>query len=320
MRMQPWFLAILMAAVIPGAMYRVAELLYQDKTMTLQEEATRAEPEQTEPTQQILVQTEDGQVVPMELEIYLAGVLLGEMPADFEPDALKAQAVVARTYTLKSQKHGAASVCTDSTCCQAYCTETAYLEKGHTQQELDKIRSAVLETAGMVLTYEGQLIDATYFSCSGGRTEDAQAVWGADVPYLQAVDSPGEEAATHYIDTVTFTTAEFQTKLNAELTGTPGSWIGTVTYTDGGGVDTIYIGGSCYSGKAVRQLLGLRSTAFVMTATGDTVTVTTKGYGHRVGMSQYGAEAMAASGSTYDEILAHYYPGTELEKYSPFSN
>lgn len=320
MRMRLWLLAILVAVGIPGSIYRVAELLHLKKTTALQEDPIQTRHETAASAEQVLVKAENGQIQQMELDTYLMGVLLGEMPADFEPDALKAQAVVSRTYTLKNQKHGEASVCMDPACCQAYCTETDYLASGHTQQELDKIRSAVLETSDLVLTYEGRLIEATYFSCSGGRTEDALAVWGTDVPYLQAVDSPGEETATHYIDTVTFTAAEFQTRLNAELTGNPGSWIGPVTYTDGGGVDIIYIGGTCYSGTAVRQLLGLRSTAFMMTAVGETVTVTTKGYGHRVGMSQYGADAMAATGSSYGEILAHYYPGTELEKYSLFSN
>lgn len=320
MRVRPWLLAILVAVVIPGVMYRTAELLLREEVTVEQEEQIPSEPEQTAPSEQVLVQTEDGQILQMELNTYLMGVLRGEMPADFEPEALKAQAVVARTYTLKNRKHGTAAVCMDPACCQAYCTEGDYLASDHTQQEIDKIQNAVLETSDMVLTYAGQLIDATYFSCSGGRTEDALSVWGTEVPYLKAVDSPGEEGAAHYIDTVTFTAEEFQSKLNTAIAGRPGSWIGAVTYTDGGGVDTICIGGTSYNGTEVRRLLGLRSTAFVMTAMGDTITVTTKGYGHRVGMSQYGAEAMAVSGSSYEQILAHYYPGTELEKYSAFSN
>lgn len=317
MRMKPWLFAILMAVVIPGAVYRAAELRYLGKE---QDVTLSSEPEITAPARQVLVQTQEGTILPMELESYILCVLRGEMPADFEPEALKAQAVAVRTYTLKNQKHTVAQVCTDSACCQAYCTQEDYLAVGHTRQENEKLEAAALETADEVLTYQGQLIDATYFSCSGGRTEDALAVWGTDVPYLQAVDSPGEENAAHYIDTVIFTAAEFQTKLNAELTGSPGNWIGSVTYTDGGGVDTVYIGGVPYKGTQVRQLLGLRSTAFVMTAMGDRVTVTTKGYGHRVGMSQYGADAMAVAGNTYKEILAHYYPGTELVHYSGFSN
>ena len=146
------------------------------------------------------------------------------------------------------------------------------------------------------------------------------AVWGEEIPYLQAVDSPGEEEAAHYTDSAIFQKEEFANLLQISPKGQPATWFGEITYTAGGGVDTICIGGTCYNGTTVRKLLGLRSTAFIMTALGDTVTVTTKGYGHRVGMSQYGADAMAISGSTYEEILAHYYPGTQLTKYTVFSN
>ena len=136
------------------------------------------------------------------------------------------------------------------------------------------------------------------------------AVWGSDVAYLQAVDSPGEEKATHYVDTVSFSLQEFADKLGVKLSG---NWLGKITYTDGGSVDTIMIGSHKFTGTQMRQKLGLRSTAFVIAPVGNSVTVTTKGFGHRVGMSQYGAEAMAVQGKTYKEILAHYYPGTTLQ-------
>ena len=310
MRGKYWLLAIVMAVVVPCSMYRTAELL-------LIEETRPTEPALPKPKHTICVQTEDGNRE-MELDTYVTGVLLGEMPADFEPEALKAQAIVARTYTLKSRKHLPALVCTDSSCCQSYCTEEAYLAAGHSGDDLEKIRTAVADTSALVLTYEGKLIEATYFSCSGGRTEDALAVWGTDVPYLQSVESPGEEAAAHYTDTVTFTTEEFGELLGAEIP--KDGWLGKVTYTRGGGVDTVMIAGTPYSGTTVRKRLGLRSTAFVLNQVGNTVTVTTKGFGHRVGMSQYGADAMAVSGYSCQEILAHYYPGTVLEKYSPIIN
>lgn len=261
----------------------------------------------------------DGQVVSLPLETYLEGVLLREMPASFELEALKAQAVVARTYTLRriggTQKHAQAAVCTDPACCQGYCAEEEYLASGGSAEDIEKIRAAVVNTASEVLVFDGALIEATYFSCSGGRTEDALAVWGAEIPYLQAVDSPGEEAAAHYTDTVTFTANEFTQKLGYTPTGIATSWIGQISYTQGGGVDTIEIGNRKYTGSQLRSLLGLRSTAFVISAVGDTVTVTTKGYGHRVGMSQYGAEAMAVGGSDYTQILSHYYTGAEVVIY-----
>ena len=310
-------MAVILGLGIPWLVYTLAQ-----KDMPAQ---TEAGADITEPSTQpseghflLPVLMPDGTVEDMELEAYVTCAVLGEMPASFEAEALKAQAVVARTYALRrfslQQKHEGGAVCTDYACCQAFCTAQEYLSKGNTQQDLDKISQAVSQTQSQVLKYDTQLIEATYFSCSGGRTEDAVAVWGQDIPYLRSVDSPGEEEAAHYIDTVTFTVSELEQALETDLEG---NWLGAVSYTDGGGVDTITIGATEYKGTQLRQLLGLRSTAFVMTAVGDTVTVTTKGFGHRVGMSQYGADAMAVSGSTYDEILAYYYPGTDLEVFVP---
>ena len=180
---------------------------------------------------------------------------------------------------------------------------------------LEKVADAVRRTENLVLVYNGDLIEATYFSCSGGKTEDAAAVWGAEVPYLISTDSPGEESAAHYISTVVTTKAQVAALLGFELQGVADPWIGEITYTSGGGVDSIEICGQVYKGTYIRRQLGLRSTAFTITAVGDSVTITTKGFGHRVGMSQYGAEAMAVKGSKFDEILKHYYRDVELAHY-----
>ena len=257
-------------------------------------------------------------VVTVELETYLTGVLLGEMPAYFEEEALMAQAVVARTYALyhhiRGYKHPGGAVCTDPGCCQAYVAEAVYVERGGREADVQKLRNAVEATAGVVLTYEGELIDATYFSCSGGKTESALAVWGAEVPYLQSVSSPGEESAEHYSDTVWFEGADFQRLLGRSLSGSPGSWLGKVEYTVGGGVATMIVGGRTYTGTELRALLGLNSTAFDMRAEGSGISVTTRGKGHRVGLSQEGAEAMAAVGCTWEEIVSRYYVGTRIDK------
>jgi stage II sporulation protein D len=274
-------------------------------------------PESTEKAVTVIsVLNQNGEIVDMPLNTYVLGVVLAEMPADFEADALKAQAVVARTYALRSYesgtKHPGGAVCTQAACCQGYCSKEDFLSKGGTEDGYQKIHAAVTATTGEVLVYEGRLIEATYFSSSGGKTEDALAVWGSDVPYLQATDSPESAYYDKTVATVTFTAAEFSTALGQDLSGSPATWFGNITYTAGGGVDTMVIGGTTYKGTTLRQKLGLRSTAFTMTAVGDHITVTTRGYGHRVGMSQYGAEAMAAQGSTYEQILRHYYKGTEL--------
>ena len=255
------------------------------------------------------------QVTQMDLERYLTGVVLAEMPASFEEEALKAQSVAARTYTQKALvtggKHGDGSVCTESSCCQGYISETDYLEKGGTQEAAAKVAASVESTSGYVLQYDGELIEATYFSSSGGSTEAAVAVWGAEIPYLQAISSP-EEDAQCYEQMCSFTPEEFQKALGRSLPGSPQDWITVTTYTEGGGVATMTIGGESYSGTQLRKLLDLRSTAFSVEAASEEIQFTTRGYGHRVGLSQYGANAMAAEGKNYREILLHYYPGTEL--------
>ncbi len=261
----------------------------------------------------------DGTISPMPLEEYLTCVLLGEVPADFDPEALKAQAVVARTYALRSYesgtKHPGGAVCTQAECCQGYCSREDHLSRGGTEANYEKLRAAVAATENLVLTYDGKLIEATYFSSSGGRTEDALAVWGTDVPYLRSTDSPEDAYAHQSVVSTTFTATEFAQKLGISPEGTAADWFGAISYTPGGGVDTITIGGAAFKGTQVRRLLGLRSTAFTLTAIGDHITITTKGYGHRVGMSQYGAEAMAVSGCDFRQILAHYYQGTTLEQW-----
>ena len=271
--------------------------------------------------QTMAVLDKSGAVRQISMDAYLTAVVLCEMPAEFEMEALKAQAVVARTYALRRQKtggkHASAAVCMEPSCCQGYKPIEEYLLEGGKTKDVEKIEKAVAETRNMVLTYNGELIEATYFSCSGGHTEDALAVWGSDIPYLRATPSPGEESAARYADSVTFSREEFTNKLGCNLPVNLINLVENVKHTAGGGVDFVTICGKTYSGTTVRQLLGLRSTAFTITAVGDSVTVTTKGFGHRVGMSQYGADAMAANGSSYREILMHYYSGVELVCLTP---
>lgn len=267
----------------------------------------------------IPVLMDNGLVENMELESYLCGVVLAEMPAEFELEALKAQCVVARTYALRrlelGTKHLNGAVCTDPACCQGYLSAETYIQRGGNQQNVSKVFCAVVETAGEVILYDGKLIDATYFSCSGGMTEDALAVWGNDVPYLKAKASPGEENATYYDDTVIFSTDEVEQILGIDLLGSPERWFEPITYTEGEGVDVISVCGNRFTGVEIRKMLSLRSTNFTVIASEDEIQFRTKGYGHRVGMSQYGAEAMAVNGNSYDQILAHYYSGVEISQY-----
>ncbi len=244
----------------------------------------------------------------MPLSDYLVGVLMGEMPASYPLEALKAQAVAARTYTLRRMEGGGV-LSDDPAVCQAYVPISDAPEKygAQAEQTLEKLRQAVAETDGQVLRYQGELITATYFSCSGGKTESAQAVWGGDIPYLLSVDSPGEEDAGSFSSTVTLTPAEVMERLEVTDLG-----VSSVSYTEGGGVDTMTIGGKTFTGTELRSLLGLRSTKFTMEVTSDTVTFSVTGFGHRVGMSQNGARVMAEDGKSYEEILKWYYTGVEI--------
>lgn len=306
--------ALILGLVVPGVLLNCAAAvvkLPQEETLP---ETTALQETQPE-TVSLPVLVRRGETVTQEdLDAYLVGVVLAEMPASFEPEALKAQAVAARTYARKAWqtggKHGDGSVCIQPGCCQAYIDQEDYLAQGGTEEGLEKIRNAVNQTSGLVLTYQGELIEATYFSSAGGSTESAVAVWGTDYPYLQAVDSPETQEET----TVTFSPEDFQKALGVNLEGSPETWFSQVRYTEGKGVQTMDIGGTTYTGPQLRQLLTLRSTAFSLTVSEAGIHITTRGYGHRVGMSQYGADAMAVTGSDFREILAHYYPGTEVTK------
>ena len=307
------FLAGLVVPLVLAAMFQRSPQVGDVERGALSPE----QPEPVDPAVVLTVKNKAGNLQQMDLESYLVGVVLGEMPADFEPEALKAQAVVARTYTRKrmeGSKHQGAVICMDPGCCQSWRSEEEYLSQGGKRSAVEKVRRAVADTDGMVLCYGGRLIDATYFSCSGGSTEDAVAVWGQDVPYLQAVESPGEENAPRYSDTVTFAASDFAEKLGLSGNGSPRDWFGETVYTDGGGVERMVIGGREFTGTQLRSKLGLRSTAFTVLVQGNQIEITTRGFGHRVGMSQYGAQAMAKAGSGYGEILTHYYTGAELVK------
>lgn len=318
-------IAFTMGLIVPSVLLAAVVSLTDEVVQTPAVTEPRITAEITAHTQQgtqqplISVLKEDGKTVQMPLNEYLTCVVLAEMPVSFEEEALKAQSVVARTYTMRAAngaaKHEGAAVCTDSSCCQGFTEVDQFLSKGGKEEDVNHIRNLVESTAGQVLTYDGNLIEATYFSCSGGVTEDAVAVWGTDVPYLQSVISPGEENAAYFTDTVTFSLEEFTSRLGVSLSGIPSTWFSDVSYTAGGGVSEISIGGRSYTGTELRKLLSLRSTAFTVSTSDDSVTFHTRGYGHRVGMSQYGADAMAASGSTYPQILSYYYQGTALTLY-----
>lgn len=262
------------------------------------------------------------EVVDTPLEDYLVGVVAAEMPADFEPEALKAQAVAARTYTLycmRTGRHENADVCTDFRCCQAWKSGAAMREGwGEAYgDKLARIREAVEATAGEYLCWEGQAVFAAFHSSSAGFTEDCGAIWSG-LPYLVSVSSPEDEGSVPgYVSTVERSALDFRDTLlsvapEADFSGEPESWLGELRRDASGRVSEAVIGGAAFSGVKLRELFALRSTAFDLAFVDGAFRFTVTGFGHGVGMSQYGANVMAAQGADYRTILAHYYPGTEL--------
>ena len=311
--------ALLMAVMLPAMLLSPVEEAHQTKMLIIENEI----PEQ----EAIMVSLQAGQSKrELPLEEYLVGVVLSEMPMSFEMEALKAQAVAARTFAMRQKENGKHldfDLCGQSSCCQAWTEQDALKEKlgDSWERYWKKAEMAVKSTAGQVLTFQGELIDAVYFSCSGGITEDAVAVWGAEVPYLQSVESPGEEAAGKFHTEVELSREEFcatvlEAQPLADLSGSARNWLGKVKRTEGGGVEEMIIGGCVFKGTELRRLFGLNSTNFTLEEKGKQLVFSVYGYGHRVGMSQYGANAMAADGCTWEEIVAHYYEGVEIENRS----
>ena len=262
-------------------------------------------------------------VTEMSFSDYLQGVLRAEMPASFQEDALRAQAVAARTYTYYKMQNGGnhgdtADICTDHSCCQAFLgKEKAADNWGKNAERYEaKIENAVSATDGQVMLYGGAPILAVFHSSSAGETWNSGEVWAQDLPYLQSVSSPEGEGVPNYYSTVELTEAEFREKFlaarpEADLSGPASGWIRDPV-TDGVHVESITIGGVAVSGPSVRSIFGLRSASFTAEAGDGKITFYVTGYGHGVGLSQYGANAMAEAGSTWREILEHYYTGVTI--------
>lgn len=263
-------------------------------------------------------------IIPMNFEEYIVGVVAAEMPASFGFEALKAQAVAARTYTYHKFLSGGcdtgADICTNSGHCQAFASSSECINKwGNSYNEnYIKVYNAVYETAGQILVYDREPILALFHSTSGGSTENVENVYSKYLPYLRSVDSPGEEHSPKYKTVFSFGFSEFVNKIkqadkNAKITvSTVKKSIKAPVINNAGRVDTIEIGGVRFKGSQLRKLFGLTSTKFELDISENKVIFTCFGYGHGVGLSQFGADAMANNGSKYTEILLHYYTGVEI--------
>lgn len=276
-----------------------------------------------------LLHKKDKKIEEIPLDEYLLGVVSAEMPANFEQEALNAQALVARTYTIYSikrnkNKHEGADICDSSTCCQAWISKEDRLARWNEdvrEEYWNKIVKAVNTTKGKVITYNGDVIDAFFHSNSGGITEIPVNVWGGtNFPYLQSVQTSGEEGYSQYSSEVTLTQEELINKIRAKHSDfnidiSQQDSVKILEYTEAGRVKNIQIGNLKLSGVEVRNLLGLKSTNFKIEINNGKVTFRVTGYGHGVGMSQTGADSMAKQGSNCEEIIKHFYTGVEITEF-----
>ena len=263
------------------------------------------------------------------LEDYVRGVVAAEMPIEFELEALKAQAIAARTYIIRRSLNPDAggqaasnAWVTDTVAHQAYVTDSELKNRwpaASFDRNMDKLRRVVRETEGLILTYEDQPIEAVFFSTSNGYTENSEDYWGTYYPYLRSVPSPWDAGLSpRFTEKVVFSNRELQRRLGLSgivpVSSGASKGLKVLRFTASGRVKSVSVGGKTFSGREFREKLGLNSAHFQWEWQGDELHITTTGYGHGVGMSQYGANGMAKEGSKAEDIVKHYYTGVKISK------
>jgi stage II sporulation protein D len=309
--------------------------IVKEQNVSDQEDVTPAAPLTSSELDDLIIHiylTKEKRIENVPLETYVRGVVAAEMPIDFEIEALKAQAIAARTYIVRRliqgqgddtdmSLHGADV--TDTVQHQVY-TPLAKLEGQWTKTErkanMAKLGKVINETRGLVITYEGEPIEAAFFSTSNGYTENSEDYWTQQIPYLRSVESPWDKAISpKYKETVKLKLTEFHKKLGVKRKGFAKSSIRVIERTEGNRISKIRIGDKVFTGREVREKLELASSQFTWSVKGDFITITTYGYGHGVGMSQWGANGMAQEGANVAAILGHYYSSTTVEQASKLS-
>lgn len=260
---------------------------------------------------------ETGVISKIPIEEYIVGVVAGEMPVDFEMEALKAQSVAARSYVMIQMERNIDKEydVVDTVTNQVYLDKEKLMSvwKDQYTEKINKIKTAVLETMGEYISYDGKVAEAMFFSTSPGLTENSEEVFTNKVAYLRSVESTFDEISPVYITNKTFTLKEFYNLLNLEYSDTLNIEITSKTST--GRIKKIKINDKELTSGYVMSKLGLRSTYFEIIKEDTKIIVKNKGYGHGVGMSQYGAQGMAKAGYNYQDILKHYYTGIEIKKF-----
>ncbi|MBE5040352.1 stage II sporulation protein D [Ructibacterium gallinarum] len=332
-----FFVICVAVFLIPSVLVPVAGLFQREKEVPA---AADIVPEQEgdavttavmqDPYQISLYITASGETVTMDFEDYVAGIVAEEMPPSYPKEALKAQAVAARSYMLSKiagylqngipEEHHGALLCTDYSHCKNW-TALSDTKKRWDARFADdyeqKILEAVQETRGEYLIYDNKVAKTFFYAVSSGQTETAEDVWGTALPYLQSVPSEEDSRADGYRSRVFYPKEAFYTVLKGarpqiSLKEPLSSMLGKVTYTQGGSVATIELGGEIFKGTEIRSMFGLRSAHFNLRFEEEQAVFEVTGYGHGVGMSQFGAGAMAGEGKNYQEILMHYYSGVTL--------
>ena len=272
-----------------------------------------------------LLHNKTNEIEEVNLDEYLCNVVSAEMPANFEIEALKAQALVARTYTIykisNGSKHEGADICDSSNCCQAWISKEDRFtkwEEAKREENWNKIVTAVNSTVGKIIMYEGKPINAFFHSNSGGKTEMPINVWGGSgYPYLQVVETAGEDSYTQYQSEVVLSKEELVSKMKEkysdfEINFEDKDSIQITEFTDSNRVRTLKIGNKNISGVEARSIFSLKSTNFLVNLEEKNIKFEVIGYGHGVGMSQTGADALAKQGKTYEEIIKHFYIGVDI--------
>ncbi|MDP5274645.1 stage II sporulation protein D [Chengkuizengella axinellae] len=328
-----WF--ALWASVLLVASFIIPVILVNEKEESpsislMEDESKSGVIEETEPIYVPIYMTKDKKVEVIPLETYVKGVIAAEMPIEFELEALKAQAIAARTYIFRRMveqdfsnvpAEGKGAYVTDTVSHQVYLSEEKLQQRWSGviyEDNMDKINRAVNETKGLIATYDNHPINSTFFSTSNGYTENSEDYWSIELPYLRSVESPWDvEISPKYKNTIVLSTQDFFNKLNinpAQPASTGQTLIKVLEWSEGHRIKKIAFGDIVLTGREVRERLGLSSSQFEMDLQGNEIQITSYGYGHGVGMSQWGANGMAKEGRTAEEILLHYYQGIEVQK------
>ncbi|MCD8509307.1 MAG: stage II sporulation protein D [Bacillus sp. (in: Bacteria)] len=278
---------------------------------------------QVEPKVINVFRTETETVEEVPLEEYIAGVVAREMDAAYEMEALKAQALTARTYIINLLLSGGdlgipgGADVEDTVDYQVYSNEEEMRERWGSDFDwkMARVRQAVYATEAQVITFNGEPITASFFSTSNGYTENSEEYWLNEFAYLRSVESPWDLESPRYAGEASFSVERFEHLLEVSLAN--GSVGNVLSRTTGGRVAKVEIGGKEFTGREVRSILGLDSSDFTIERIGDVVHIETRGWGHGVGMSQFGAHGMAQEGYTYEEIIKHYYQGVEIQYAGP---